>query len=505
MMRPATPVIQPLAPSMENRNSLAPQHSESLTSAPQMKAQKEESGAEPEPALPLQGSQNQTLTGTDSSILLSPHQILPYLTDPLQQYSQWWKSFHQYYSYLLRLHPDHPTPLRPEDLDQSLLQGPAAQIALLFRNIIECNRVPGVHPRADLPDWVYLLLPFLKCLESLEFWEGTFMLLMPPLMTSITSSSWSSLILCLRWISHSMMVPLSTISTSTNLPSSGPKNAPNVIREEDAPKPAKPPIITHELAQEIRLFGGETYQSEFGIRIVLPDKAWLDFRKQRMDPKTRFSFKIAALLFMKQFNQKDLRYVVKHLPSEMPDLRAPTTWTSSRAMAWREILLEESCLKNLYDTGYSEKINTWVEMDLGISNGVLPLYGLDSRGYYFYHTNGYHCSEDSIPSGTLHAICKHKCHNPDCPDAWTNLPPEDEDEDPLFRVNFSELRGGKKFKFIPSAFDQYEYPQDDSSEDEMDIASTQVSNNISREHLMEPSYHHEPEDLLDDDDYQHSV
>jgi hypothetical protein len=217
----------------------------------------------------LDSQDQETVSMTD----LDPQQfhmpLLPFLTDPMTHITQWWSLFHQYYKQLLRLHPDHPHTLKPEDLDPSLLQGPVAQIVLLFRNILESSRHPGVRIREGLPEWVYQVLPYTKCLQPLEFWEGILMILMPCLITNTTTSNWNTLLQSLRWISYSMEIPSHTISNFDQT-TSGSMNTPIVKREEVVPELLKPPLITQELAQEIRLFRGELWNTDKSIRIEIP-------------------------------------------------------------------------------------------------------------------------------------------------------------------------------------------------------------------------------------------
>src|ERR1700679_481258 len=95
-----------------------------------------------------------------------------------------------YFQYLLRLHPEHPLTMKPEDIDNRILQGPVAQVFLIIRRMmLETSlRFPE---ESSNPEWLRSLLQCSSTMFTQEYWRCMLVIWMPILKMLLLPAGWT--------------------------------------------------------------------------------------------------------------------------------------------------------------------------------------------------------------------------------------------------------------------------------------------------------------------------
>ena len=238
------------------------------------------------------------------------HQLLEALQKPqfplalgdltLTQTPLWeWETYQfMYFQTLLRLHPDHPEALMPEELDSRILQYPVAQTMIIIRQIImELKRIKKLPEDLSLPPWLQTFLPFVKPLLTLDHWACILTIWMPMIANSIPSITWNHVHHVLELISSLMR---NTHASNSGSPFQKPRDKPEVFVEQ-------------RIINKIHEYGGKLWKVHKDIIIEIPLTAWENFGNGKFNMKEYHNFQELAWLQVCQFCYKDFEVAIKQV------------------------------------------------------------------------------------------------------------------------------------------------------------------------------------------------
>lgn len=215
------------------------------------------------------------------------------LTQTLTPLMEWQTYQPMYYQTLLRLHPDHPHPVKPDELDSRILQYPLGQAILIIRQIIlELKAVEKFPDPSTLPPWLRPITPAIQPLLSLDHWSCILIIWMPILAPYLPNIIWNQMHQLLESILNVLRTPL-----QSNTGSSTPPMQNKLI----------PFDINYKIVNRIRDFKGEVWILNKDIRIELPMEAWNNFGQGKYNMAEYHDFQELAWLQTCQFNIKDLQ------------------------------------------------------------------------------------------------------------------------------------------------------------------------------------------------------
>jgi hypothetical protein len=242
------------------------------------------------------------------------HQLLEALQKPLfplalgdltlAQTPLWeWQTYQSmYYQTILRLHPDHPQALTPEELDSRTLQYPVAQTMILIRQIImELKRIKKLPEDLTLPPWLQTLLPIIKPLLALDHWACILTIWMPMIASSIPTITWNQ-------VHHVLGLITSAVLNNPVSNSGSPYQKPKVI-----PKVRHEVVIEQRIINKLHQYEGRIWKVYKDSIIEIPLAAWEKFGNGKFNMKEYHDFQELAWLQVCQFCHRDFVTALKQV------------------------------------------------------------------------------------------------------------------------------------------------------------------------------------------------